>query len=290
MTPWDIFISHASDDKEAFVDPLARRLRQLAVRVWYDKFVLIPGDRLSEKIAEGLAKSRYGLLVISPAFISKKWTRYELSGLINRFVEDNTRLIPLWLGITRAEVVAFNPALADLLSIHANKDNIEACTLEILRIVRPQLYENVSLLGMQLPDEIKKVRPKDLKEGPIRHHDLPAALLVRIQNIWFSIRDVVSVPLEKTIENFQRDLRPESEVEIWERIISAANAAMARLKTNDSATRQQLFKVLFLLATGTSQSVTERLRSGDIDTAIVEAARYGLNKAVPVVTVSDVDV
>jgi hypothetical protein len=40
MTPWDVFISHASDDKEAFVDPLARRLRQLTVRVWYDKFVL----------------------------------------------------------------------------------------------------------------------------------------------------------------------------------------------------------------------------------------------------------
>jgi hypothetical protein len=290
MTPWDVFISHASDDKEAFVDPLARRLRQLAVRVWYDKFVLIPGDRLSEKIAEGLAKSRYGLLVISPAFISKKWTRYELSGLINRFVEDNARLIPLWLGITRAEVVAFNPALADLLSIRANKDNVEACMLEVLRIVRPQLYENVSLLGGKLPVKIKKVRRKELKEGPIRHHDLPAALLVRIQNIWFSTRDVVSVPLEKTIENFQRDLHLESEVEVWERIVSAANAAMERLKTNDSATRQQLFKVLFPLAEGNSQSVMDRLRSGDIDTAIVEAAVHGLNKAVPAVTVSDVDV
>ena len=290
MTLWDVFISHASDDKEVFVDPLARRLRKLAVRVWYDKFVLMPGDRLSEKIAEGLAKSRYGLLVISSAFISKKWTRYELSGLINRFVEDNARLIPLWLGITRAEVVAFNPALADLLSIRATKDNIEACTLEVLRIVRPQLYENVSLLGMKLPVEIKKVRRKDLKEGPIRHHDLPATLLVRIQNIWFSTHDVVSVSLEKTIENFQRDLHPEKEVEIWERIISAANVAIDALKKNDSATRQQLFKVLFPLAEGDSQWVVDRLRSGDLDRSIVEAAVHGLTKAVPAVTVSDVDV
>ena len=290
MTLWDVFISHASDDKEVFVDPLARRLRKLAVRVWYDKFVFMPGDRLSEKIAEGLAKSRYGLLVISSAFISKKWTRYELSGLINRFVEDNARLIPLWLGITRAEVVAFNPALADLLSIRATKDNIEACTLEVLRIVRPQLYENVSLLGMKLPVEIKKVRRKDLKEGPIRHHDLPATLLVRIQNIWFSTHDVVSVSLEKTIENFQRDLHPEKEVEIWERIISAANVAIDALKKNDSATRQQLFKVLFPLAEGDSQWVVDRLRSGDLDRSIVEAAVHGLTKAVPAVTVSDVDV
>jgi hypothetical protein len=81
MKPWDIFISHPSEDKATFVDPLARRLKELAVRVWYDRFVLIPGDRLSEKIAEGLAQSRCGLLVISPAFIGKPWPRYEMSGL-----------------------------------------------------------------------------------------------------------------------------------------------------------------------------------------------------------------
>ena len=103
MKSWDIFISHASEDKDAFVDPLAHRLRQLAVRVWYDRFVLIPGDRLSEKIAEGLAQSRCGLLIISRAFIGKPWTRYEMSGLVNRFVEDNARLIPVWLGVTRAD-------------------------------------------------------------------------------------------------------------------------------------------------------------------------------------------
>jgi hypothetical protein len=251
---------------------------------------VVPGDRLSEKIAEGLAKSRYGLLVISRAFIAKKWTRYELSGLINRFVEDNARLIPLWLGVTRTEVVHFNPPLADLLSIRATKDNIDSCVLEILRVVRPQLYENLSLLGRKLPVEIGKVRLKKLKEGPIRHHDLPAALLVRIQNIWFATRDFMSVSLEKTIENFQRDLRPQHEVEIWEKIISAANVAMDTLKTNDAATRQQLFKVLFALGEGDSEWVVKRVKSGDIDRAIAEAANHALAKAMPPVTVPDVDV
>jgi hypothetical protein len=70
MQPWDLFISHASGDKELFVDSLSTRLRELAVRVWHDKFTLLPGDRLSEKIVEGLAKSRGGLLVISKAFLS----------------------------------------------------------------------------------------------------------------------------------------------------------------------------------------------------------------------------
>jgi len=280
MTPWDVFISHAKDDKKTFVDPLANRLRQLAVRVWYDKFVLLPGDRLSEKIGEGLAKSRCGLLIISPAFISKKWTRYELSGLVNRFVEDNARLIPVWLGVTRAEVAKLNPALADLVAIPASKDNIDSCAIEILRVVRPQLYENILMLGNRLPAKISKVRLKDLKEGPIRHHDLPKSLLVRIQNIWYAIRDVLPVPLEKTIENFQRDLRPESEVHVWEHIISAANVAMDVLKTNDLATRRQLFKILFALGEGDTEWVLERIRSGEIDKSVAEAAAQGLHNDV----------
>jgi hypothetical protein len=147
MPNWDIFISHASEDKEAFVEPLANRLKELAVRVWYDKFVLLPGDRLSEKIGEGLAECRCGLLVLSKTFIKKPWTKYELSGLVNRFVEDNTRLIPIWYGINRAEVAAFNPALADLFSIEGNPKQVDKCALEILRVIRPQLYENLKILS-----------------------------------------------------------------------------------------------------------------------------------------------
>lgn len=71
MKPWDVSVSHASEDKVTFVDPLARRLRQLAVRVWYDRFILAPGDRLSEKIAEGIAQSRCGRLISRRAFIGK---------------------------------------------------------------------------------------------------------------------------------------------------------------------------------------------------------------------------
>jgi hypothetical protein len=84
MQNWDVFICHSSNDKKSFVEPLSIELKKLGVRVWFDKFVLVPGDRLSEKIAEGLATTRSGVLVISKSFIGKPWTRYELSGLVNR--------------------------------------------------------------------------------------------------------------------------------------------------------------------------------------------------------------
>ena len=69
---YDCFISHASEDKD-FVEPLAERLRELGLTVWYDKFVLKIGDSLRESIDRGLASSRYGVVVISHAFFTKRW-------------------------------------------------------------------------------------------------------------------------------------------------------------------------------------------------------------------------
>jgi len=265
MPKWDIFISHASDDKESFVEPLAQRLKELAVRVWYDKFVLIPGDRLTEKIGEGLAECRCGLLVLSTAFIRKPWTKYELSGLVNRFVEEKTRLIPIWYGINRVEVAAFNPALADLLSIKGDPNQINRCALEILRVIRPQLYENLKLISQIDKIKIGQIPKNELdkfKDGPIRHHDLPESLLIRIRNIHFALRDIISIPLEKTIENFQRDLRPENEVIVWERIVCALHIATDSLGQPELEIKNQVFEILLQYSTGNFeqgfQSVDDR--------------------------------
>lgn len=69
---WDIFISHASEDKETFVKPLAEALKSLGMRVWYDDFTLSIGDSLSRSIDTGLINSSYGVVVLSPCFFSKR--------------------------------------------------------------------------------------------------------------------------------------------------------------------------------------------------------------------------
>jgi hypothetical protein len=58
---WDVFISHASEDKEGFVRPLAKRLQEDELRVWFDEFTLTVGDSLRRSIDRGLVKSRYGM-------------------------------------------------------------------------------------------------------------------------------------------------------------------------------------------------------------------------------------
>lgn len=292
MLPWDIFISHAREDKSRFVDPLANRLQKLAVRVWYDKFVLAPGDRLSEKIAEGLAKSRCGLLVLSPSFLSKPWPSYELSGLINRFVEEKTRLIPIWLGVSRQDIANFNPSLADVYAIQGNVNNIEDCALEILRVVRPQLYDNMKIkakLGL-MPIEIKRIPVSSIStEGPIRHHDLPDKLLIRIQNIWFATRTLSPISLSDMIKNFQKDLSPEEEVVVWERIISATQVAMDIMQSTNEEIKKQIFSILMSFSVGNHESVFNDTENGKRTMSVFEAAAEAWLKVVPKVTILDVD-
>ena len=110
---WDVFISHASEDKETFVRPLAMALQQLGVSVWYDEFSLRIGDRLSRLIDRGLAKSNYGLVVLSPHFLNKPWPEYELRGLIAREIDEDRVILPLWHGVNRQQVLNFSPPLAD---------------------------------------------------------------------------------------------------------------------------------------------------------------------------------
>jgi hypothetical protein len=67
----EVFISHASEDKHAIAQPLAEALRAKGLTVWYDQFVLRLGDSLRQVIDLGLSTSRFGVVILSPAFFSK---------------------------------------------------------------------------------------------------------------------------------------------------------------------------------------------------------------------------
>lgn len=81
---WDLFISHASEDKETIVRELVNELQKYDMKVWYDEFSLETGDSLSRMIDKGLQESRYGLVILSPAFFQKGWTDYELRSLLTK--------------------------------------------------------------------------------------------------------------------------------------------------------------------------------------------------------------
>ena len=138
---WDAFVSHAGEDKETFVRPLVEALGRLGVSLWYDEVSLKLGDSLSGSIDRGIAKSRNGIIVVSPAFLGKKWPEAELRALMTRRVEDNLQLLPIWHGVGRSEVVALSPLLADLVALRTAGLTAQDVALALLAHIRPDIYD-----------------------------------------------------------------------------------------------------------------------------------------------------
>jgi hypothetical protein len=130
---WDLFISHASEDKDDVARPLADRFIELGLSVWYDEYTLTVGDSLRRCIDRGLAGCRYGLVILSPHFLQKEWTQKELDGLVAR--EDGTekRILPVWHNVKRTDIVAFSPPLADKLGVSTAK-GLDHVVKEIMRV------------------------------------------------------------------------------------------------------------------------------------------------------------
>lgn len=133
---YDVFISHASEDKDDVARPLAEALRENGLSVWYDEFELRIGDSLRRKIDKGIANSNFGVIVISRDFISKGWTNYELDGLITRAVNGEQTMLPIWHNITKREVINYSPSLADKLARSTTDFTVEEIADEIADLIQ----------------------------------------------------------------------------------------------------------------------------------------------------------
>ena len=133
---YDVFISHASEDKSTVVTPLANALTRRGLRVWYDRFELRIGDSLRQKINAGISRSRFGIVVLSSAFFAKKWPQYELDGLVTLAVSGKQILLPLWHGISENEVIRQSPSLADKIALKTADYTIDEIADEITSVVR----------------------------------------------------------------------------------------------------------------------------------------------------------
>ena len=138
---YDVFISHASEDKDEVARPLAEALRNNGLSVWYDEFELRIGDSLRRKIDKGIANSNFGVIVISRDFIGKGWTNYELDGLITRAVNGEQTMLPVWHNVTKREVINYSPSLADKLARSTTDFTVEEIADEIADLIRERRGE-----------------------------------------------------------------------------------------------------------------------------------------------------
>ena len=132
---FDVFISHASEEKEILVRPLAEALRARGLAVWFDEFELKVGDSLRRKIDAGIARSRFGLVVLSNSFFAKGWPAYELDGLVSRAVDGSQVLLPIWHEISKDEVMCQSPSLADKVALRTSDYSIDEIADELAAVI-----------------------------------------------------------------------------------------------------------------------------------------------------------
>lgn len=132
---YDVFVSHASEDKD-FVEQLVGKLQGAGIKVWYDGHVLDWGDDLRSTIDSGLSRSRYSIVVFSKSFLGRKrWTEHELNGLFALERNGEKKILPIWHNISQEDLVAYSPAFADRLAKRSDQDSTEDIVQSLVKLL-----------------------------------------------------------------------------------------------------------------------------------------------------------
>lgn len=265
---YDLFISHASEDKDAIVRPLATILERLSVRVWYDEFSLQLGDSLTASIDKGLQESRYGLVVLSKAFLSKKWTEYEYRSLMTKEIDGERVILPLWYDVTKEEVKNFSLYLADIMALPISKANFGKIVPAILKVVRPDIYQERRMQGV-LRKAVAEGTPKlakmsEIKRATTKQSKLTKQQLIRSKAVYYGIGRHLKSNFDEYVDQYELDVVPERELQTWE-IMNACYLEMLERHTDATdRDREDYFKVLVTLSVGWSEIAGVQLGDDDI--------------------------
>jgi TIR domain len=191
----DLFISHASEDKEAVARPLSRALVARGWSVWLDELELTVGDSLSGHIDAALARSRFGIAIISPAWFAKEWPQRELAGLAAREVDAGTKVIlPVWHEVDRSYVARRSPILADRLGALTGAGIDDVADKISLALERAGMR---ALTGLPPSPVVQSVEPDTSKTRlPIPSTPGEQERLIAEQPDWWEYRLYAGVLLE----------------------------------------------------------------------------------------------
>jgi len=137
---WDVFISHAAEDKDELARPLADALRQVGLRVWFDDFTIRVGDSIHRSIEKGLAGPEYGIVILSPYYFKKEWAQKELDAMTALERSGRGVILPVWHNMGADAIAARAPILADRRAV-LSRFGLAHVVTELLRVIRPDAVE-----------------------------------------------------------------------------------------------------------------------------------------------------
>lgn len=130
----DLFLCHAWDDRRGVATELHDLLEAEGVSVWFSEKDILLGQPFMREIDRGLAKSRVGLVLITPALLKRVDNRgvsdKELSELLARDL-----LIPVVHGTTYEDVRKVSPLLGSRNGLHTAEDSMEVIATKIAELV-----------------------------------------------------------------------------------------------------------------------------------------------------------
>jgi predicted nucleotide-binding protein len=133
----DVFLSHASEDKDAIARPLRDALEERDVSVWFDEIKIKVGQSIRQRIEEGIARRRFGVVILSPNFFAKQWTRAELDGLFSRKMDSGENMIlPVWHHVSKDEVMQHSPLLVGIAALNTATMTLEEIADSLADAVR----------------------------------------------------------------------------------------------------------------------------------------------------------
>jgi hypothetical protein len=130
---FDFFISYASEDRQ-IAKTLEKALVERDYNVWRDRGQLTLGDSLTAKINEGLAASRFGIVILSRDFLRKNWPQAELNALQARAINTAQKVVlPIRRNLTHEEMAERLPLMGDKLTIACDDENLDRTIEELVR-------------------------------------------------------------------------------------------------------------------------------------------------------------
>jgi len=228
---WDVFISHASEDKENVVRPIAKQLSEVyKVKVWYDEFSLEYGDSLLASIEKGIQNSNFGIVILSKDFFIKTWTDHEYTSLRNKEMLLNKMIIiPIWYEINKTDVAKYSLTLSDKLAIQLTGGfDVDEIAIKLVKIIRTDIYENIirmqamkKLIDRSHKTSMNIEELSEIPTPPVRHKSLTMQMKARLKLIHKAINEVDSRSYNKYEEDFRRSVNIDREMIITELLTAA---------------------------------------------------------------------
>ena len=137
---YDVFVSHATENKCAYVNKLRTELKKTGANVWYDVDCIGWGDSLSNTIDDGLKNCSFGIVVLSKEFFEKPWCQKELTALIERQkTEEDKVILPLLYDISIKDATSKCGDIADLLAIDCDKYKVKDVAILFAKVLIKRL-------------------------------------------------------------------------------------------------------------------------------------------------------